>query len=902
MGMARSSRRRAGIPDQDIGATASVAKLVAVTNDALLEQVSALGDQVHLFEAAFDCLPVAAALFDADGRLVLHNRRFAEVHGVDPRALASHPTPEELVALWSEAGTAPLEVPPYLALIKPSASQPDALMGQLPDGRLLRVSCHAVPGGGRLCIHDVIHDADADRIATDQHLSLQALIDWVPDYLWVKDTDSRFMIVNKAVALDHGLATACDMIGLTDFDLHAPEMAQRFRAVECEIMRSGKPMIDEEEYIVDAEGHGKWISSTKVPVRNDRDEVYGLIGIARDITARKKEDALREGQAQILEMIATNASLEEVLERLIRLIESQLNGIYGSILLLDRDGEHLRHGAAPSLAKEYVAAVDGVRIGPKVGSCGTAAFRREAVVVRDILGDPLWEDYRSLTEPHGYRSCWSTPVMSHQGNVLGVFAMYSKTVREPNDTELRLVEFTTRIAGIAIERKLAEDQIYYMANHDTLTGLPNRALLEDRLQQAIYYAKRYDRWVTVVFVDLDKFKRINDTLGHNAGDGLLKIVSERMLGCLREPDTVVRLGGDEFVIVLFDQPTDLDATLQEVQRIRDVITQPLQLENHRLTVTASMGAAIYPKDGTTPAQLLTNADTAMYRAKDLGRDNCQFYLPEFDPKSQENFILQEELRDAIARNEFTLLYQPQVDLNTGEILAVEGLIRWNHPKNGMMPPSEFIPLAEETGLIVPIGDWVLHEACRQNKAWQDAGLPPKTVCVNVSARQFKDRTLIGRVIHALQESGTDSQYLELEVTESLIMQDVELAVATMQRLKELGVRITIDDFGTGYSSLSALKTFPVVRLKIDKSFISDLADDVSDQAVAAAVISLAQKLHLKVIAEGVETDEQIAFLREHHCDEMQGYHFSPPVPPDDIEVLLRKEAGLPAADQPKRAV
>ncbi|WP_245500190.1 EAL domain-containing protein, partial [Mesorhizobium sp. M4B.F.Ca.ET.089.01.1.1] len=762
--------------------------------------------------------------------------------------------------------------------------------------------CHQpMADGSWVATHEDITALVANRQIVDERISLQTLIDWVPDYLWVKDTESRFVVANRALAVDSGREKTSDMIGLTDFDLHAPELAQKFRAVEQNVLSSGQPMIGKEEFIVDASGAGKWVSSTKVPLRNARNDIIGLVGIAHDVTARKQADILREGQAHILEMIAMSALLEDVLDRLMRLVESQLTGIFGSVLLLDKDGSHLRHGGAPSLAKEYTAAIDGIAIGPKVGSCGTAVYRREPVIVADIMQDPLWEEYRQVAAPFGYRSCWSTPILSHQGAVLGVFAMYSMTVREPTEAETRLIDFTTRIAGIAIERKLAEDQIHFMANHDVLTGLPNRALLEDRLSQALLYAQRYDRWVTVVFIDLDNFKLVNDTLGHNAGDVLLKTVANRMVECVRPTDTVVRLGGDEFVIVLFDQPTNVDLISETLQEIRAAIAEPVHLGRHRLRATASIGIANYPKDGTSPDQLLANADAAMYRAKEFGRDNFQFYAPEFNTRAHEKFLLQEELRNALARSEFILLYQPQVDLRSGEVFAVEALLRWKHPTRGMVAPDTFIPTAEETGLIVPIGDWVLHEACRQNKAWQDAGLPPLTVCVNVSARQFREPNLIGRVVNALTDSGLEARYLELEVTESLIMQDVELAVATMDALQSLGVQISIDDFGTGYSSLSALKTFPVARLKIDKSFIKDLAADENDQAVASAVISLGQNLHLRVIAEGVETDDQVAFLRKNNCDEMQGYHFSKPVSAQGIEKLLHTASvaddgqGVPAS-------
>jgi diguanylate cyclase (GGDEF)-like protein/PAS domain S-box-containing protein len=724
-----------------------------------------------------------------------------------------------------------------------------------------------------------------DRVA--ESISVQALIDKVPDYLWIKDIRGRFVIANKAIAFDNGRAEPGSMIGLTDFDLHAPEAAREFFALEQHIMRTGKPMIDNEEFIVEASGATKWLSSTKVALHNVKNEVVGIVGISRDITARKFAEDLANGQAEVLEMVATNAPLGDVLERQVHLLESQILGIVGSILILDADGIHMRHGAAPSLPEDYRNSVDGFSIRSGVSSSDTVAHRRETVIPADVATNSLREGYRQLASAHGYYSCWSTPIMSHRGAVLGAVAMYSKETREPNAAETRLIAVASRIAGIAIERRQAEERILFMANHDALTGLPNRLLLKDRLTQAILYADKNDRWATILFIDLDNFRLVNDSLGYNSGDELLKIVAERMVRHIGVTDTLVSLGGDKFAILLFDQPKSADIITIALQRVRAAIAEPILVDGHNLRVTCSIGIAHYPEDGVDADILIANADTAMYRAKEIGRDNFQFYAPELDTKSHEKLVLLEELRNAVIRSEFVLHYQPQVDLRTGRVFAVEALIRWTHPTRGVLSPIEFIPLAEDSGLIVPIGDWVLCEACRQNKEWQDAGMPKMTVCVNVSARQFKEKSLVFTVGNSLKKSRLEAKHLEVELTESLIMQDIDAAVATMRELQALGVHLSIDDFGIGYSSLAALKSFPVTRLKIDKSFISEVATNENDQAVTTAVISLGQKLNLRVLAEGVESDDQIAFLRENNCDEMQGYHFSRPVPAGEIERLIR---------------
>jgi len=439
------------------------------------------------------------------------------------------------------------------------------------------------------------------------------------------------------------------------------------------------------------------------------------------------------------------------------------------------------------------------------------------------------------------------------------------------------------------ERKLAEERMQHLAHHDTLTGLPNRSMIADRLDLTIAQAGRHGGAVLVAFIDLDGFKLVNDGLGHNAGDELLKVVAERMSGCLRAGDMVGRFGGDEFVLVLNEPRHGADAA-PVLERVREVVLAPITLSGQDVQVSCSIGVAVYPNDGADADTLLMHADAAMYRAKDMGKNNCQFYTREMNACIEEKLVMLEGLRSALDEGQFRLVYQPKVDLRTGRIFGVEALVRWEHPEHGCIGPDRFIPLAEESGMIVALGDWVLRTACRQNKTWQDAGLAPMLVSVNVSPRQFEEQRLVERVAQALADSGLAPEWLELEVTEGVIMRDLQQAVAKMAEVRAMGVSLSIDDFGTGYSSLSALKSFPISTLKIDKSFVRDLGSSDGDEAIASSIIDLAHRLRLRVIAEGVETEQQRAFLRQNGCDEMQGYLFSRPLPPEQLRQLLLNQA------------
>jgi diguanylate cyclase (GGDEF)-like protein len=526
------------------------------------------------------------------------------------------------------------------------------------------------------------------------------------------------------------------------------------------------------------------------------------------------------------------------------------------------------------------------------GLSGTAFRSRQACISNDYLADQRVSTFHSVIRNDGAKSGAAFPLLIH-GNAVGVMLLLSA---EKNTFIPEFVELLQRLAdnvSFALEnfdradaKTKADERIEYLASHDSLTSLPNREMFNGLLRYAIEAAHRYQRRFAVLFIDLDRFKVINDSLGHDAGDMLLVEIANRLRQTLRKSDAVARLGGDEFVVIL-EETADSNDIEGIARNLLSVLSEPLQLSGHECHTTASIGIAVYPTDGTDVLTLTKNADMAMYLAKEDGKNAFRFFTKDVKIQSIERLTLETALRRALERDQFALHYQPKVDMTTGQITGVEALLRWTHPELGVLPPMEFIPLAEETGLIVPIGRWVLKEACAQNMAWQRRGLRPVSMAVNLSPRQFADAHLLQDIDEALAASGMSPVLLQLEVTESMVMRNVSRAVKVLDAIQSRGIRLAIDDFGTGYSSMSLMKQFPIDTIKIDRSFVRDLPRDSEDQAIAQAIISMGKALGMTVVAEGVETAEQEAFLRHHACDEMQGYLFSKPVPAQQLAELLR---------------
>ena len=1279
------------------------------------------------FQAVLDASLDALLVFDPDGRILEANQAAVKRYGYSKEQLSQISVAELAVPEHRDEEAARLN-----GLLASTAIFESS--HQRRDGTRLSVEVHSQPitfRGRRVILaslRDITERKRDQRALQEKEHFLERILETEPGTVYVYDlAESRNIYVNRHFFTVFGYSNEqIEAMGSDVLTLFHPDDLPTIVAHHQAWHVADDGEMRKLEYrIRDSDGAWRWLISRETPfARNPGGQVSQILGIANDVTARKQSETWIGQQKQILEMIVAGSGLPLILTTLVQAIESQSPGMLGSVLLLDDDGVHVRHGAAPSLPAEFVAAIDGQPIGPTAGSCGTAAFRREAVYVEDLRTDPLWEDYRAVAMPFGLVAAWSQPIMDRNDRVLGTFAMYHRNPALPGPDHVRLMESAVHLASIAIsrqredaalrekdqrlvkaqqvahlgfmewnlktnaiycsdeayricglvretaamspdmlarvvhqddlelvrsglervilglgkydtshrivrpdggvvwvhaqaelirdaerdadvllgtmvditrrkqaedalqrmtrlyaalsqcnqaivrcsseaelfpqicryavefggmrmawigsvdesagvlrpvasfgagknyldafeiplrgndpwsfgpvgismrenrpywcqdfqhdpsttpwreraavhgwravaslplhqkgvpvgalavysevcgafdepaqdllvemamdisfaldrfasdvdrklgeeklrmselrlrtiietepecvkvisrtgelldmnaaglsmleldsieqarasnlqgfllpehrepfmalhqrvmkgqsgmlefeivgrkgtrrwlethaapmrddggeivsvlgisrdvtERKYSEERIQYLANFDALTGLPNRNLLADHLQYAISLARRSSGHLALMFIDLDRFKDINDTLGHSVGDAFLIEVGARLKTVLRDSDTASRLGGDEFILVLPD--TDAQAAASIVDKLLDVISQPYQVEQYALIVTASIGIAIYPNDGEDLDALSRSADTAMYRAKGDGRNGYRFFTAEMQRSANRHMQLVSAMHRALELGQFQLHYQPQFSIGDDRIIGMEALLRWDHPELGSVSPVEFIPVAEDCGLILPIGEWVMRTAAHQLKRWLDQGHPPMVMAVNLSAVQFRHRSLPNLVSSILQAAQLPPELLELELTESVAMHDPQGAIAVMNALHERGIRMSIDDFGTGYSSLNYLKKFRVYKLKIDKSFIQDIDSDSEDRAIVAAIASMSRSLGLRTIAEGVETIEQLDFLREQGCDEAQGYYFSKPLPAVGIETFLAAHA------------
>jgi diguanylate cyclase (GGDEF)-like protein len=621
---------------------------------------------------------------------------------------------------------------------------------------------------------------------------------------------------------------------------------------------------------------------------DDRGTPDYIAGTVQDITELKQAELLEVDRNHVMEMVIRNEPLTEIWQELMRMVERQSPDSLCALLVLR--GDRLYCGASSQPLAAFSEGLNGLAIGPRAGCCGAACYFGQPVATSDMGRSPVWNDLRAQALAYNLMSCLSVPIFSGKGQILGTVALYYGTTHYFSASEHKLLEMVSKLAAVAMEQRQLNERLAHMAHHDGLTGLPNRILMADRLEHALSRSSRHGEKIALIYIDLDRFKHINDSLGHHTGDQLLQLVAERLGGATRKSDTLARMGGDEFMLVL-DGISHRDNAGLTAARFLELLRLPFTVDGKDLHVGASIGISVYPDDGSDSATLQRHADIAMYHAKNQGGNRFQYFTPEMNAIVIERLEIENELRKALERQEFELHFQPQFELSERRIIGVEALIRWNHPEIGCVPPAKFIPIAEETGLILRIGEWVLNEACHKNAEWQRAGHGPFRVAVNVSTVQLSQGDFVSMVQRALCESGLEPQWLELEVTESFLMRDLEKVSEVLSALRALGVTIAIDDFGNGYSSMSYLQFLPVDCLKIDRSFINEVGKlecpTGRSRTLIRTFVSLARSLGVKILAEGVESAEQCSFLKEIGCELGQGFLFCVPVPADEIGCLCK---------------
>jgi diguanylate cyclase (GGDEF)-like protein/PAS domain S-box-containing protein len=809
----------------------------------------------ELLRAVIVNLAEGVLIYDSDGRVITANPAAEAILGrplVD--LIGTRPSDRQCVASPEDPAAWPVERHPPLETLSTGLSHRSVLKGVLrPDGRRVWISVSTalvdLPAsyGGRGVVGsfvDVTAEVEARHALEKSEQRFRDLTELSADWYWEQDAEYRFVDMSTG-AQSMGIPPG-QFIGKRRWDFPWTNMTPEDWAAHRAQLDRREPFRNLELRRRDEKGNILVISVTGKAVFDAQGRFTGYRGVGRNITERKR----------------TKRSLREIAERFRSLTELSSDWYW-----------EMDAGLRFTYVSEGIRKVRGVSPESLIGKRRWDSDR--------VGGDEDMARHRATLEAHlPFRDFvlaradaeGRVTYVSHSGRPIfdgeGVFTGYRGVARDITD------------------HMRAEEDLARMAHYDTLTGLPNRALLQGRLTRAMSRADRGRTLLAVLFLDLDQFKEINDSLGHAVGDAVLKETALRLESSLRATDTVARLGGDEFTILLEDV-----RSTEEISRIAEkllrAIAERADVAGHELHLSTSIGVTVYPLDSHDADMLLRNADLAMYHAKQEGRNNVQFFSRDMSERTEKRVDMLSRLRGAIARGELQLHYQPQVDVRSGGIIGVEALLRWNDPERGQVPPMSFIPLAEDTGLIVEIGEWVLREACGQAKAWLDAGLGPLTVAVNLSPRQFRQKNLVSMVAAIVAETGLPPQLLELEITESTVMHRTEEAVAGLRALHELGVQISLDDFGTGYSSLAYLHRFPVHSLKVDQSFVRDIKSDRDDAAIVSTVISLARQLNLKALAEGVETEAQLAFLRVRGCDSFQGYLFCRPQSAADIEALLR---------------